>query len=88
MSDYFVTPRTVARQAPLSMGFPRQEYWSGLPFPSPSNLSDPEIKPPILAGFFATKVSEKPSFTLYLALNLFWNQVRYRALFISFQQAP
>ena len=35
MSDSFVTPRTVACQVPVSMGFPRQEYWSGLPFPSP-----------------------------------------------------
>ena len=45
MSDS-VTPWTVARQAPLSMGFPRQEYCSGLPFPSPGNLPNPEIKPP------------------------------------------
>ena len=39
-------------QAPQSMGFPRQEYWGGLPFPSPGNLSDPEIEPmsPALAG--------------------------------------
>ena len=36
---------TVACQAPLSMGFPRQEYWSGLPFPSPGDLPDPGIKP-------------------------------------------
>ena len=35
----------VACQAPLSMGFSRQEYWSGLPFPSPEDLSDPGIKP-------------------------------------------
>ena len=35
---------TVAHQAPLSMGFPRQEYWSGLPFPSPGDLPDPGIK--------------------------------------------
>ena len=35
VSDSFVTPWTVAHQAPLSMGFPRQEYWSGLPFPTP-----------------------------------------------------
>ena len=35
----FVTPWTLACQAPLSMGFPRQEYWSGLPFPSPGDLS-------------------------------------------------
>ena len=36
MSDSFATPRTVARQAPLSMGFSRQEYWSGVPLPSPN----------------------------------------------------
>ena len=36
-----VTPWTVAHQAPLSMGFPRQEYWSELPFPSPGDLPDP-----------------------------------------------
>ena len=41
----FVTPWTIALQAPLSMGFPRQEYWSGLPFPSPEDLLDPGIKP-------------------------------------------
>ena len=39
------TPWTVARQAPLSMGVPRQEYWSGLPFPSPGDLPDPAIEP-------------------------------------------
>ena len=41
----FVTPWTVAHQAPLSMGFSRQEYWSGLPFPSPGDLSNPGIEP-------------------------------------------
>ena len=41
----FATSWTVAQQAPLSMGFPRQEYWSGLPFPSLGDLLDPEIKP-------------------------------------------
>ena len=41
----FATPWTVAHQASLSMGFPREEYWSGFPFPSPGNLSDPGIKP-------------------------------------------
>ena len=40
-----MTPCTVAHQAPLSMGFSTQEYWSGLPFPSPEDLSDPEIEP-------------------------------------------
>ena len=39
-----VTPWTVARQAPLSIGFPRQECWSGLLFPSPGNLSNPGIE--------------------------------------------
>ena len=39
------TPWTVARQAPLSLGFSRPEYWSGLPFPSPADLPDPGIEP-------------------------------------------
>jgi len=56
---------TVARQAPLSMGFFRQEYWSGLPFPPPGYLLDPEIEPmslmsPALAGgFFTTELLGK-----------------------------
>ena len=41
----FATPWTVAYQAPPTMGFSRQEYWSGLPFPSPGNLPDPGIEP-------------------------------------------
>ena len=47
-----VTPWTVARQAPPSMKFPRQESWSGLPFPSPGDLPDPGSEPasPALAG--------------------------------------
>ena len=46
----FVTPWTIAHQAPLSMGFLRQKYWSGLPFPSPEDLPNPGIEPrsPIL----------------------------------------
>ena len=43
------TPWTAACQAPLSMGVSRQEYWSGLPFPSPRDLPDPEIEPGSLA---------------------------------------
>ena len=42
------TPWTVACQAPPSMGFPRQEYWSGLPFPSPGDLPNPGLKPGLL----------------------------------------
>ena len=58
ISDSFVTPWTVACQAPLSMGFPGQEYWSGLPFPSPGDLPYPGIEPgsPVLAGGFLTTV--------------------------------
>ena len=41
----FATPLTVAHQSPLSMGFSRQEYWSGLPFPSPGDLCNPGIEP-------------------------------------------
>ena len=41
----FATPWTIARQAPLSMGFSRQEYWSGLPFPPPGDLPNPGIEP-------------------------------------------
>ena len=54
----FVTPWTVACQAPLSMGFSRQEYWSELPCPSPRDLPDPGIEPksPALTdGFFTTE---------------------------------
>ena len=52
----FATPWTLACQAPLSLGFPRQESWSGLPFPSPGNLPNPGIEPvsPALAGRFFT----------------------------------
>ena len=60
----FVTPWAVARQAPLSTGFPRQEYWSGLPFPSPGDLPNPGIEPMSLAlavGFFTTELPEAPS---------------------------
>ena len=49
MSCLFVTPRTIAHQAPLSMGFSRQEYWSGLPFPPPGDLPNPGIEPRSLA---------------------------------------
>ena len=50
----FVTPRTVAQQAPLSMGFSRQEYWNGLPFPSPGNLPRDWTWISCIAGRFFT----------------------------------
>ena len=62
MSDSFVTPWTVACQAPLSMRFPRQEYWNGLPFPSPGDLPNPGIKPTsaLADGFFGGSVVKNP----------------------------
>ena len=45
----FATPRTVAHQAPVSVGFSRQEYWHGLPFPTPGDLPDPGVEPMSLA---------------------------------------
>ena len=63
VSDSFVTPYTVAHQAPLFMGFFTQEYWSGLPFPSPGDLPDSGIKPAfcMLTGrFFTIEPPAKP----------------------------
>ena len=53
----FATAQTVTYQVPLSMGFSRQEYWSGLPFPSPGDLPNPGIEPrsPVLQGAAAAK---------------------------------
>ena len=59
----FVTLWTEACQAPLSMGFPRQEYWSGLPFSSPGDLSDSEtepVSPALAAGLLTTEPPGKP----------------------------
>ena len=61
-AQLFVTPWTITYQALLSMGFSRQEYWSGLPFPSPGDLPDPAIETllpvsPALAGELFTKYS-------------------------------
>ena len=59
----FVTPRTVARQAPLFMEFSRQEYWSGFPFPPSGDLPDPGIEgaslesPALVGGFFTTRAT-------------------------------
>ena len=63
------TPWTVALQAPLSMGFPRHKYWSGLPFPPPGDLPNPGIKPvsPALAGrFFTMSLLGSPRYPLLL----------------------
>ena len=65
-----VTTKSATHQAPLSMGFSRQSFWSGLPFPSPGDLLDPEIKPtsPALAGRFST--TELPRNTKISKVNM------------------
>ena len=62
--QFFATPWTVAYQAPLSMGFSRQEYWNGLPFPSPGDLPDPGIEPgfpPLQADTLLSEPQGSPS---------------------------
>ena len=81
----FAAPWTVARQTPLSMGFSRQQYWSGLPFPSPGDLPDPGIEPTspslALAGrFFTAEPPRKPC----LVAAYYENTLRrVRRLFVS-----
>ena len=63
MSDSFMTPWAIVRQAPLTMEFSQEEYLSGLSFPSPGDLPNPEIDPmpPALSReFFTTEPSRKP----------------------------
>ena len=62
MSDSVSTLWTVAPQAPLSMGFPRQEYWSGLSFPPPGELPNPGIKPesPVSPALQVDSLSTEP----------------------------
>ena len=82
MFNSFVTPWTATYQAPLSMGFPRQEYWSGLPLPSSGDLPDPGIEPtsPALAGgFFALEPPGKP--LLLRQVPTLKNHLQYRDCF-------
>ena len=71
----FVTPWTAAHQALLSMGFSRQEYWSGLPCPPPGDLPNPGMKPasltsPALAGgFFTTGATWEAPISLHMPQN-------------------
>ena len=77
---HFATLWTVAHQAPLSMGFSRQEYWSRLPCPPPADLPDPGIKSESLmssalaGGFFTTCASWEVSIFLYIPF-VFWNSI-------------
>ena len=62
-SNSFATPWDVDHQAPLFMGFPRQEYWHGFPFPFPGdllNLGIKHVSPSLAGGFFATEPPGKP----------------------------
>ena len=76
MSDSFGTPSAVAHQAPLSMEFSRQEYWSGLPFPPPRDLPDPGIKlcllrsPTLASGFFTASVTREAQERLHIHAKL------------------
>ena len=63
----FVTPWTAAHQAPPSMEFSRQEYWSGLPFPSPEDLPHPGIEP----GFLALRADALPKNNSVLSKNYY-----------------
>ena len=90
MSDYFATPWTVTCQDPLSMGLPRQKYWSELPFPSPGDLPDPGIEPASLALESIFFTTEPPGNNLSIAfllcyqflLHVFYGSVS--CYFISF----
>ena len=74
---FFATPWTVAYQAPPSVGFSRQEYWSGLPFPSPGDLPNPGIEPRSPALQADALPSEPPGKTLKLSLSLnSWSGIR------------
>ena len=66
----FVTPWTIAHQAPLSMGFFRQEYWGGLPCPSPGDLPDLEIKPGSPALQAVSLSSEPPEKPIYMYIHI------------------
>ena len=90
-SNSFVTPWTVAHQAPLSMGFLRQEYWSGLPFPSPRDLPDPGIElmsSALAVEFFISEPPGKPtSFVYLIVISPTVSSKRTRTLFELFTTA-
>ena len=90
MSNFFATPWTVVHQAPLSMGFPRPEYWSGLPFPPPGELPNPGIEPmsPASPALQVSSFTTKPVFfLLQMKMSLFHkisqNQMSIMSMLIS-----
>ena len=76
----FATAWTVAHQAPLSMEFSRQEYWSGLPFPSPGDLLDPGIEPGSPALQADALPSEPPGNPVFL---IYWSYISFLFLSLS-----
>ena len=80
----YVTPWTVAYQAPPSMGFSRQEYWSGLPFPSPGGLPDPGIEPKSSTLEADALTSEPPGKSIF-----FYNLAKYEhfSMFLYFNSS-
>ena len=78
----FATSWTVAPQAPSSMGFSRQEYWNGLPFPSPGDLPDPGIKPRSPALQADVLLSEPPGKPKRDAKKYKWNVLCEHSLLI------
>ena len=89
VSNSFATPSTVAWQASLSMGFSRQEYWNGLPSPSPGDLPDPgteptsPVSPALASGFFTTGATWE-----VLGRVFFWFMLCHRLLKFLEQSTP
>ena len=87
----FMTPWTVAHKAPLSMIFPRQEYWSGLSFPSPGDPPNPGTEPVSLVlagGFFTVEPPGKPMYQHHVILEYFHHLFRRNFLPISSLSMP
>ena len=87
-----VTPQTVALEASLSMGFPRQESCSGLPFPLPGDLPDPRIKPmslvsPALAGRFLTTCTTWEAIWPFWSVRIYFNLDEDVAVWSALKQA-
>ena len=80
MSESLWFPWTVAHQTSLSVEFPRQEYWSGLPFPSPGDLPDPGIQPGPLALQADSLPSEPPGKPIYLLYLLIFSYLSYQTV--------
>ena len=83
MSDSFVTSWTAALQAPLSIAFPRQEYWSELPFPSSRDFPDPGVKLGSPTLQIDSLLSEPPGKPKLEAITLIWGVEKVLLLFIN-----